>query len=124
MWYPRAFLIRKAVKNAKKINISAIISYLKSQYSADHRDQITFIQNFPSQRDVPSFDEISKELKAISKSMKENENMSLKNKYLFGGWLSIAEKAYRRDKFIKGKNLPQRFNDWIYRVWDKKAHNL
>ena len=58
---------------------------------------------------MPSFDEISKELKAISKSMKENENMSLKNKYLFGGWLSVAGKAYRRDKFIKGKNLPQRY---------------
>ena len=33
--------------------------------------------------------------------MKEDENMSLKNKSLFGGWISIASKAYRHDKIIK-----------------------
>ena len=46
------FLIRKAAKDGKKMDINGIISYLKSQYSADNRDQITFIQNYPSQRDV------------------------------------------------------------------------
>ena len=75
------------------MNINEIISYLKSRYSTDNRDQITFIQNFPSQRNVPSFEEISERLKAISKSMKEDENMSLKNKTLFGGWISVAKIA-------------------------------
>ena len=47
--------------------------------------------------------------------MKEDENMSLKNKFIFGGWISVAGKTYRRDKLIKGKNLPERFANWIYR---------
>ena len=84
----RVFLIRKAaIKNAKKMNIHEIIIYLKSQYSTDNRNQISFIQGIPSQGDVSSFEAISKNLKAISKSMKEDENMSLKNKFLFGGWI-------------------------------------
>ena len=41
--------------------------------------------------------------------------MSLKNKALFGRWLSVAGKAYRHDRFIKEKKLPERFNDWRYR---------
>ena len=97
------------------MNINEIISYLKSRYSTDNRDQITFIKNFPSQRDVPSFEEISERLKAISKSMKENENMSLKNKALFGGWISVAKMAYKRDKLMKRKDLSQPFDDWMYR---------
>ena len=99
----RVFLVRKAANNAKKMNINGIISYLKSQYSTDNRDQITFIQNFLSQRNVPSFEETSEELKAISKSMKEDENMSRKNKALFGGWMSVAKKAK--------KDLPRRFDN-------------
>ena len=84
----RVFLIRKAaIKNAKKMNIHEIIIYLKSQYSTDNRNQISFFQGIPSQGDVSSFEAISENLKAISKSMKEDENMSLKNKFLFGGWI-------------------------------------
>ena len=41
--------------------------------------------------------------------------MSLKNKVLFGGWISIVAKAYRHDKIINKKDLPHRFEDWIYR---------
>ena len=41
--------------------------------------------------------------------------MSPKNKFLFGGWISVAVKAYRHDKIIKGKNLPYRFEDWVYK---------
>ena len=59
------------------MNINGIISCLKSRYLTDNIDQITFIQNYPSQRDVPYFEKISEELKAISKTMKEDENMSL-----------------------------------------------
>ena len=83
---PSSFsLVCKAAKNAKKMNVDEIISYLKSRCSTDNKDQITFIQNFPSQRDLPSFEEMSERLKAISKSMKEDESMSLKNKSLLGG---------------------------------------
>ena len=110
------FLIRKAaIKNAKKMNIDEMIFFLKSRYSTDNRNQITFTQDIPSQKDVPSFEAISDYLKTFSKSMKEDKNMSLKNKVLFGGWISIAAEAYRHDKIIKKKDLPHRFEDWVYR---------
>ena len=41
--------------------------------------------------------------------------MSLKNDTLFGEWLSHAGTAFRRYKYIKKKDLPQRSDDWIYR---------
>ena len=51
-------------------------------------------------------------LKAYSKSVVEVENVN--NKVLFGGWLLTAAKVFRRDK-MRGKNLPNRFEDWILR---------
>ena len=70
------FLIRESAKTAKEMDINGMIYYLKSKYSADK----------PNQRDALSFEEISKELKAISKHIKEGENMSLKIRlYLLNG---------------------------------------
>ena len=51
-------------------------------------------------------------LKTFSKSVIEDENITLKNKVLLGGWLSTAAKVFRRDK-MHGKNLPNRFEDWM-----------
>ena len=96
------------------MNIDQIIFYLNSWYSTDNRNQITFIQDILSQEDIPSFEAISDYLKSFSKSMKEDENMSLKNKVLFGGRIWIGVKAYRHDKIIKKKNLLLRFKDSIY----------
>ena len=67
------------------MNIDEIIFYLNSRYSTGNRNQITFIQDILSQEDIPSSEAISDYLKSFSKSMKEDENMSLKNKVLFGG---------------------------------------
>ena len=53
-------------------------------------------------------------LKTFSKSVIEAENMTLKNKLLLGGCISTAAKVFRRDK-MRGKNLPNRFEDWILR---------
>ena len=50
--------------------------------------------------------------------------MSLKNKFLFGGWISIAAKTYRHDKTMKKKNLPHRFEDWIYRECKIKKQTI
>ena len=47
--------------------------------------------------------------------MKENENMSLNNKTLMGGWISTAAEVFRRNKNMCGENLPGRFEDWMYR---------
>ena len=83
----RVFLIRKtAIKNAKKMNIHEIMFYLQSRHSTDNRNQKTFIQDIPSQGDVPLFEAIFENLEAISKSMKEDGNMSLKNKFLLDSW--------------------------------------
>ena len=41
--------------------------------------------------------------------------MSLKNKVLLGGWISTGAKIFRREKNMRGKKLPGRFADWMYR---------
>ena len=50
--------------------------------------------------------------------------MSLKNKTIFGEWLSVAGVAFRRYKFVKKKNLPQRFDNWIYRECGIKKQTI
>ena len=57
---------------------------------------------------MPSFEAITGYLKTFSKSIKEDENMGLKNKTLIGGWILITSKGYRR------QNLSCRFEDWLY----------
>ena len=61
-----------------------------------------------------SFEEMSDHLKTFSKSVIEVENMTLKSKVLLGGWISTAVNVFRRDK-MPGKNLPNRFEDWMLR---------
>ena len=57
---------------------------------------------------MPSSEAITGYLKTFSKSIKEDENMSLKNNILMGGWKLIASKVYRRE------NLSCRFENWSY----------
>ena len=113
---PRSFLARNAaIKNVK--NVYGIIFYLKSQYLPHNEEQRTFIQGILSQEDITSFKAITDYLKTFSKSMKEVENMILKNKTLLGGWISTPAKGFRRDKSMEKKNLPGRFEDcFIQRV--------
>ena len=55
------------------------------------------------------FEAINGYLKTFSKFIKEDENMSLKNKTLIGGWILIASKVYRHE------NLCCRFQGWLYK---------
>ena len=73
---------------------------------------------------MPSFEEIFKELKTILKSMKEDDNMNLRNKALFGGWISVARIVYKRNKLIKRKSLPQRFDHWMYKEFGIKKQRI
>ena len=60
-------------------------------------------------------------LKTFSKCIKDDEKMSLKNKCLFGGWILMASKLYRKE------NLPDRFEDYLYRLGKVKrqaSYNL
>ena len=86
-----------------------MVLYLKSQYSANIRNQIVLVQNFTSIEEVSSFEGIQEELKIISKHIKDSENISVRNKALFGGWRAVARMVLR-DKLIKGVGLPQRFD--------------
>ena len=54
-------------------------------------------------------------LKSFSKSVIEVENMALKNKVLLVGWISTTAKVFRCDK-MRGKILPNRFEDWMFKV--------
>ena len=78
----KVILVRKA-KNQKFVNIEEIIFYLKSQYLEHNHEDRTFIPNIPSEE--PSFEATAGNLKTFSKSIKEHENMGLKNKSLIGG---------------------------------------
>ena len=97
---PSSFLlIRKPATNAKETDTDGIISYLKSKYSADNRYQIAFVKRYSSQEDVLSFEETSERLKAISKHIKANENMSLKIRpYLANGY-------YLQERYLDAINL-------------------
>ena len=50
--------------------------------------------------------------------------MSFKNKVLLGGWISTGAKIFRRDKNMRGKKLPGRFADWMYRECGIKNKHL
>ena len=104
---------KDAVKNEK--NINEIIFNLKNQYSPHNEERGTFIEDITSQEYQFTFEAISDSLKTFSKSIKDFENISLKNKALLGGWISTAAKVFRREKNIRGENLPGRFEDWMYR---------
>ena len=41
--------------------------------------------------------------------------MSLKYNTLLGRWMSMTAKVFRRNKSIGKKNLPGRFEDWLYK---------
>ena len=56
-----------------------------------------------------SFEAMIGYLKTFSNFIKEDENMSLKNKFLIGGWILMASKIYRREDY-----LSYGFEDWLY----------
>ena len=80
---PRRVILVRKVKNQKVVNIEEIMFYLKSQYLEHNPQDRTFIPNIPNEE--PSFEAITGNLKTLSKSIKEDENMDLKNKSLTGG---------------------------------------
>ena len=103
---PRKVILVRKVKNQKVVNMEEIIFYLKSQYLEHNPQDRTFIPNILSKE--PSFEAITGNLKTFSKSIKEHENMGLKNKSLIGGWLLMVGNIDRR------QNLSYRFEDWLY----------
>ena len=101
----RVLLIRKE-KSKKTVNIDEIIFHLKSMYSTHNAQPRTLINDIPTKES--SFEAINNDLKTFSKCIKDDENMSLKNKCLFGGWILMASEVYRKE------NLSYRFEDIAY----------
>ena len=88
------------------MNIDEIIFHLKSMYSTHNEEPRTLTNDIPTKE--PSFEAINNDLKTFSKCIKDDENMSLKNKCLFGGWILMASEVYRKE------NLSYRFEDIAY----------
>lgn len=63
-------------------------------------------------------------MKTFSNSVKEVQNISLKNKVLLGGWISAAAKVFRREKNVRGENLPGQFEDWMYKECVMKKQTI
>ena len=61
-------------------------------YSTHNKDPGTFIDDIPTNE--PSFEAMTNHLKTFSKYIKDDENISLRNKCLFGGWILMASKLY------------------------------
>ena len=82
-------------------------------YVFNHNEEPrTFIDDIPTEE--PSFEAMTNYLKTFSKYIKEDENMSFKNKCLFGGWILMTSKLYRNE------NLSYRFEDWLFRLYKVK----
>ena len=68
-------------------------------YSTHNEESRTFIDDIPTNE--PSFE-------AMTNRIKGYENISLKNKCLFGGWILMASKLYRKENL---RCLELRFED-------------
>ena len=108
----RTFLaLKDVVKN--EVKIDETIFYLKTQCQPHnpHNHQESIIDDDLNQEDF-TFETKSARLKLFSRSAREVENTALKNKVILGGWVSAVAKVFRRDK-NRGKDLPDRFEDWM-----------
>ena len=94
------------------MSIDEINFYLKSKYSTHNEEPRIFINDILSEE--PFFAGMTGYLETFSKFIKEDENMSLKNKCLIGGWILMLSKIYRREDLSYG------FEDWLYCLYKIK----
>ena len=83
--HSKVFLARKDAGKSRVENIYEMLFYLRNNYSP-HTEERARINDIP-QNDRFSFEEMSEYSKTFSKSVREVENMTLKNKVLLGGWI-------------------------------------
>ena len=79
---------KNVIKNDTTSNVNELIFHINNKYLPYEEEQGAFIEDIPSREDQ-SFEEISDRLKNFAKSMKENENFSLKGKTLINSSESI-----------------------------------
>ena len=56
--------------------------------------------------------------------MGEVKKMSLKNKTLLDGWILTAAKVFRKQRNIRGENLLDRFEEWMYKNCGMKKQTI
>ena len=83
---------KDVVKEVKSVN--EIIYYLKNGYLPHNEEQETYIEDIPSQEDQFTFEAKSNSIKRNLISVGDVENMSLKNKALLSGWISVATRLF------------------------------
>ena len=83
--HSKVFLARKDAGKSRVENIYEMLFYLRNNYSP-HTEERARIDDIP-QDDRFSFEEMPEYSKTFSKSVREVENMTLKNKVLLGGWI-------------------------------------
>ena len=87
----KVFLACKDAGKSRVENIHEMLFYLKKNFSP-HNEEQARIDKIPRD-DSFSFEEMSSYLKTYSTSVIEVENVNLKNKVLFGGWLFNSSKS-------------------------------
>ena len=83
------------------MNIDEISFYLESLHSTHNEEPRTFINDVPTEE--PYFE-------AITNYQERWKNENMKKMKIFGGWILMASKVYRKE------NLSYWFEDWLYRL--------
>ena len=61
-----------------------------------------------------SFEKVSETIRIYVNTMKKTDNFVLKNAYTLGSWLILAEKHFKREKYLKrNTSLPKQFGIWV-----------
>ena len=61
-----------------------------------------------------TFEEVRRRVEECSIMSRKSKNFVVKNGYTFGSWLLLAERLYRRERFLnRNHSLPKQFAAWM-----------
>ena len=104
---------KKHQANQHLKDIDTILLEYKANYNSENISHLTFLTAIPSRRNM-TFEEVRCQLQECVITSRRSKNFSVKNAYTFGSWLFLAEKLFRREKFLnKNHSLPKQFVGWI-----------
>ena len=102
---------RKAIEKSE--DIDTILMEHKSNYSGEEIQQLGYLTSIPSIRSV-TFEEVRRRVEECSIMSRKSKNFVDKNGYTFGSWLLLAERVYRRERFLnRNHSLPKQFAVWV-----------
>ena len=106
----RRELRSKKKKNSKVNDINTVLRELQSKYQGK-TPQIDYLPPPPS--GMITLEEVHHQLEKCLMMARATDNFTLKNAYTFGSWLIVAEKHFKREKYLIGTVLPKQFGMWI-----------